>query len=303
MAQIKRGGKGVRRATKAKSRANTARRAKAKTSGFLDGTMALLPFTDEQLHRIFLAMILGAAVALAWFVASLAGVPAMAKAQVAEVASDAGFKVRHVRVSGAERMDQSRVFDAIWKERQDATPMPLVNLEDIRERLLALAWVKDARVSVQLPRTIAIDIVEREPHAVLKKPDRLTLIDAEGVELETISKQRAKDMLTISGAGASRVIGGLDRLLNAAPALQPQVTGAQWVGNRRWNLMFKTGQMVALPQGNDEAAKALVNFARLDGQNRLLGGKVATFDMRAPPRIYMRIPGRADEVLNQGAKD
>jgi len=29
--------------------------------------------------------------------------------------------------------------------------------------------------------------------------------------------------------------------------------------------------------------------------NRLLGGKVATFDMRAPERIYMRIPGRAQE--------
>ena len=87
--------------------------------------------------------------------------------------------------------------------------------------------------------------------------------------------------------------------MDAAPALRPQIVAAEWVGNRRWNLTFKTDQVLALPQGKDEAASALISFARLDGQNRLLGGQVETFDMRAPPRIYMRIPGRADQVLGE----
>lgn len=296
MATIKRGSKGVRRAAKANSRASTARKAKAKTSGFLDGAMALLPFTEEQLQRIFLAIILGGAVALAWFVASLAGVPAMAQAQISGLASDAGFEVRHVRVSGVERMDEQRVYERVLSRRD--TPMPAVELEALREELLELPWVADARVSRQLPTTLAVDIVERQPHAALEKADRIMLIDPMGVELEPISRDKAKEMLVISGPGASRQVPELDHLLEAAPALKPQVTGAEWVGNRRWNLTFKTDQILALPQGEDEAASALINFARLDGQNRLLGGKVATFDMRAPPRIYMRIPGRADQVLN-----
>ncbi len=295
MAQIKRGGKGVRRAAKASSRAKTARRAKAKTTGVFDSAMALLPFTDEQLHRIFLAIIIGGAVALAWFIATLAGVPAMARAEVANLASDAGFEVRHVRVSGTERMDDQLVYAEALAQRD--RPMPQVGLDDLRAELLDLPWVKDARVSVQLPQTLAIDIVEREPHAVLEKPDRLMLIDASGVELEPISRESAKEMLLISGPGANRQVVALDRLLAAAPALGPQVVGAEWVGNRRWNIEFKTEQILALPEGEDEAATALVKFARLDGQNRLIGGKVATFDMRAPPRIYMRVPGRADEVL------
>ena len=298
MATIKRGGKGVRRAARANSRATTARKAKAKTSGFLDGAMALLPFTDEQLHRIFLAVILGGAVALAWFIASLAGVPAMAQAQIAGLASDAGFEVRHVRVTGVERMNAQRVYEKVLSQRD--MPMPQVELEGLREDLLQLAWVEDARVSRQLPETLAIDIVEREPHAVLQKPDRLMLIDATGAELEPVSRASAKDMLVISGPGANRQVPDLDELLEAAPALRPQVREAEWIGNRRWNLTFRTGQKLALPQGEDAAASALINFARLDGQNRLLGGKVATFDMRAPPRIYMRIPGRADQVLGEG---
>lgn len=296
MTTIRRSAKGVRRVARANDRANKARKARGTTSRIIDWLMGLLPFTEEQLHRIFLVLIIAAAVALAWFIATLAGVPSMAQAQLAHLASNAGFEVRHVRVSGVERMNQDRVYERVLGERD--RPMPQVDIETIRSDLLQLPWVKDARVSRQLPGTLAIDIVERQPHAVLQKADRLVLVDVAGNELEPVSRNAIGERLLISGPGAARQVGSLDRLLEAAPALRPQVGGAEWVGNRRWNLTFRTGQVLALPQGDDEAAAALVSFARLDGQNRLLGGEVSTFDMRAPPRIYMRIPGRADQVLN-----
>jgi cell division protein FtsQ len=298
---INRKGKGVRRSAAAQSRAATARKARAKTSGAVGGALALLPFTEEQLRKVFLAIILGGAVALAWFVASLAGVPALAQAQVAAVASDAGFEVRRVHVTGVERMNELKVYERVLAERD--RPMPLVDLETVRLDLLALSWVADARVSRQLPDTLVVDIVERTPRAALKKPGRLVLIDGEGHELEPISETNAKGMLRVSGPGAGRQVAALDELLDAAPALKAQVTEAEWIGNRRWNLTFKTGQVLALPHGPDASAGALVQFARLDGMNRLLGGKVAAFDMRAPDRIYMRIPGRAQQALDaQAAK-
>lgn len=295
MATVKRKAKGVRRSAAAKGRANTARKAKARTSSFLDGAMAILPFTEEQLQRIFLAIILGGAVALAWFVASLAGVPAMAQQQIASFASDAGFEVRRVKVSGVDRMNELKVYERVLGERD--RPMPLVDLDNLRGELLELSWVKDARVSRQLPDTLVVDIVERTPHAALKKPGRLVLIDPTGAELEPITAANAKGMLVISGPGARRQVEALSTLLDAAPALKSRVTEAEWIGNRRWNLTFNTDQVLALPQGEKLAATALVSFARLDGQNRLLGGKVATFDMRAPERIYMRIPGRSAETI------
>lgn len=301
MAKIKRSsGKGVRRAAKSQSRAAGARRAKAKTTGMVDKAMGVLPFSEEQWSTIWLTIIIGGAVGLAFVIANLAGVPAMAQAQVAAMASDAGFEVKHVRVTGTKRMDEQQVYARALA--QSDRPMPQVELEKLRTELKDLPWVKDARVSIQLPATLAIDIVEREPHAVLEKPDRLMLIDAEGAELEPIARDAAKDMLHISGPGAAMQVAPLEQLLAAAPALQPQVDAVEWVGNRRWNITFKTGQVLALPEGGDESASSLVKFARLDGQNRLLGGEVAAFDMRSPPRIYMRVPGRADAVeLEQSA--
>ena len=298
---INRKGKGVRRAAAARNRAATARRARARTGSLMGSALAILPFTEEQLQRVFLAIILGGAVALAWFVASLAGVPAMARQQVAYVAADAGFEVRRVKVTGVERMNELKVYERVLGERD--RPMPLVDLAAVRGDLLKLSWVADARVSHQLPDTLVVDVVERVPHAVLKKPGRMVLIDGGGHELEPISPANAKGMLVVGGPGAARQVEGLSRLLDAAPALKPQVREAEWIGNRRWNLTFATGQVLALPNGEDKAAGALVSFARLDGVNRLIGGKVATFDMRAPERIYMRIPGRAKQALDARSAD
>lgn len=290
---------GVRRAAKAQSRAVTARKAKGSASGFIDWLMGLLPFTEEQWSRIWLAVIIGGAVSIALVIASLAGVPALAQAQVAKIAADAGFEVRHVRVTGTNRMDERLVYARVLSQQSRA--MPEVDVAMLRTELMSLPWVKDARVSIQLPHTLAIDIVERTPHAVLQKPDRLVLIDATGRELEPVSAAKAKGMLQLSGPGAGQQAARLEQLLAAAPALGPQVESAEWVGNRRWNLTFKTGQLLALPEGEIEAATALVKFARLDGQNRLIGGKVLAFDMRSPPRLYMRLPDDAGPTAKVAA--
>ena len=301
MAKIKRSAsKGVRRAAKSQSRAAGARRAKAKTTGALDTVMGVLPFTEEQWSRIFMVLIIGAALLLVGTIASLAGVPALARAELARFASDAGYSVRTVRITGTERLEESQIYALAMAQRD--RPMPQVDIVKLRDEIKELSWVEDARVSIQLPDTLAIDIVERKPHAVLEKADRLVLIDKTGHELAIVSAKNAADMLRVSGPGSAKRMEALDALFETAPAIEAQVKAAEWVGNRRWNLTFDSGQVLALPEGKLRAVKALEDFAKLDGQHRLIGGKVTSFDMRNPPRIYMREPGRAERLeLASGA--
>ncbi|WP_369025769.1 cell division protein FtsQ/DivIB [Qipengyuania sp. RANM35] len=285
MAKVSRKPQGVRRSAAARSRNQKVRAARKHTGGLLDRTMAALPFTDEQWHKFFLTMIVLAGVGVVATIANYAGVPDIAREELAKSASRAGFEVSKVRVSGVDRMNEELVYERVLAEQD--RPMPLVELGEVRQRLLALPWVADARVSRQLPDTLKVDIVERIPHAVLRKPGRLVLIDPEGNELEPISAAAAKGKLLIGGPGAQKQVVELGKLLDAAPALKPQIAEAEWVGNRRWNLTFKTGQLLALPEG-ELGAPALVKFARLDGMHRLIGGKPIAIDMRVPDRAYLR---------------
>ncbi|MDR2857865.1 MAG: FtsQ-type POTRA domain-containing protein [Novosphingobium sp.] len=287
----------ARRTAAQQGAARKVRAARATTGSAFDRIMSWVPFSEEQLHRIFLAAILGGAVVLAGVAAGYAGVPLMAEEQFARIAGQSGFEVRRVNVRGVRHLNELKIYERVLTEHNRA--MPLVDIDALRDELIRLSWVKDARVSRQLPDTLVIDIVERTPHAVLRKPGRLVLIDADGYELEPVSPARTRGMLIVGGPGAGRQVVALSALLGAAPALKPQVREAEWIGNRRWNLTFKSGQVLALPEGDRAASRALMSFARMDGTNRLLGGKVVAFDMRAPDRIYMRIPDRGKE--NQAA--
>ena len=293
---IKRKPQSARKAAAAQGTARKVRSAKAKTGSAVDTAISWLPFNEEQLHRILLAIILCAAAALAWTVASFAGVPTIAGYKMATAAADAGFAVRRVDVRGVKHLNELKVYERVLAERDQA--MPMVDIDALRNELIQLSWVKDARVSRQLPDTLVIDIVERQPHAVLRKAGKLMLIDATGHELEAVTPSQAKGKLILSGAGVGQKVIELSQMLDAAPALKPQVSEAEWVGNRRWNVTFRTGQVLALPEGEKQSAAALMSFARLDGTNRLLGGRVASFDMRAPDRMYLRVPGRAAEAAN-----
>lgn len=295
MAQtIRRGGKAVRKVAAASGTKRKVTAARRQTGSVIDQIMQWMPFSEETLHRILMAVILGGAALLMWGVASMAGVPQLAEAEMALVASKSGFEVKRVEVRGVNRMNELKIYEKVLGQRDQA--MPRLDIASLRDELLQLSWVKDARVSRQLPDTLVVDVIERSPHAVLRRDGKLTLIDETGHPLEAVNPARAKGLLVLSGTGAEARVPDLVHLLDTAPALRPQVAEAEWIGKRRWNLTFKTSQVVALPEGETEAASALLTFARMDGVDRLLGGKVASFDMRNADRIYMRVPGRADEL-------
>lgn len=298
--KVTRNTKGVRRQAKAQGNRTRVRKARSTGQSIIGRGLALLPFTEEQLQKTFTVLILVGVAAFALFIANISGATAVVSDRMAHVASNAGYKVQHIQPRGVEQMNVQTVYERALSQQNLA--MTHVDLHSLRGELLDLPWVHDARISRQLPDTLVIDIIEREPHAVLARPDRLMLIDPTGVELEPISQEAAAEYLRIEGPGAQDQVEELTQLLDAAPALQSQISGAEWVGNRRWNLTFSTDQRLALPEGEERAAAALISFAQADGVHRLIGGQAASFDMRNAPRMYMNIPGRseAEEVSMEG---
>jgi cell division protein FtsQ len=115
------------------------------------------------------------------------------------------------------------------------------------------------------------------------------LIDAKGVMLEPVRPDAVPALPLVIGPGADRQEASYQALLAAAPALRPRIRAATWIGNRRWDLTFDSGEVLALPE--EDAARALVRFAELDGTRPLLGRGWLRFDMRDPAKLVARKPG------------
>ena len=213
---------------------------------------------------------------------------------------EAGFKVAGYQIVGLKNMDRRKVDAVVTDElRRAAEEAPistdepaqaLVDLDRIRDSLLQFGWVKDARVSRRLPDSMVIDLVERTPSAVWQHQGRLSLIDGEGVVLDAVPVDKMPDLPLLIGPGANRQAVPLRRMIDAVPTLKPQLVSASWIGGRRWDLSFATGETVSLPETDRAAGRALQRFAKMDRSVGLLGRDMIRFDLRVPGKMIVRVP-------------
>jgi cell division protein FtsQ len=117
------------------------------------------------------------------------------------------------------------------------------------------------------------------------------------VVLEPVKVDAMPDLPLVIGPAANRQAARLGDLLAAAPELKPIIEGASWVGQRRWDLRFQSGEVLALPEGSEAARKALVKFARMDKSVQLLGRGMVRFDMRIPGKFIVRVSKEPGSVV------
>ena len=256
-----------------------------------------LPVDQARANRIA-GLVFGAFVlAIAIVVLVALDIPAKAERAAGTAVGEAGFKVSGYQITGINRMNRALIDAVVTDELRRAAevagsgkaPQALVDVAQIRRRLLAYGWVKDARVSRRLPDSLAIDIVERTPAALWQNQGRLALIDREGVVLDRVPVDKMPDLPLLIGPGANAQEQQLDRLVTAVPTLKPQLASAAWVGGRRWDLNFQTGETIVLPEGEEAAKAALIKFARHDKESGLLGRDYVRFDLRVPGQMIVRL--------------
>lgn len=292
-AHVRRGGGGRTKARK--SSGNSVSKKIAKT----------LPVDQARANRLAGFAFTGFLLAIGLVVLVALDIPAKAERSAGTALGRAGFVVRGYQIVGLDKMDRRIVDRVVTDELSRAAdqagagkpPQPLVDVSAIRDRLIGFGWVKDARVSRRLPDTLVIDIVERKPAALWQNKDQLTLIDAEGVVLDKVAISKMPDLPLLIGPGANAHSQALGRLMGSVPALQPQLASATWVGRRRWDLSFQSGETVALPEGEQPARAALEKFAKLDRSNGLLGRGVVRFDLRIPGKMIVRLPRAPGETI------
>ncbi|MFQ3596581.1 MAG: FtsQ-type POTRA domain-containing protein, partial [Sphingomonadaceae bacterium] len=76
----------------------------------------------------------------------------------------AGFSVRQVVVEGDMHQPRLPLYREVLSGGTDA--MILLDLPDLRARIEALPWVREAHVRRRWPDTLIVTLVEREPIAI-----------------------------------------------------------------------------------------------------------------------------------------
>lgn len=196
-----------------------------------------------------------------------------------------GFKLENVYLEGRNLTPLYDISKATGVKTDE--PILRICLEDIRTRLEAIPRVKSAEVGRILPNQLHIKIIEREPVAIWQNEGKFYLVDSEGVVMESTELDKYPDLLLVVGEGAPAHTRQVFEMLQSEPELAKNVVAVLRIGERRWNIRFKNGIELKLPEKKE--AEAWHNFAGMERDNHVLSRSIKVVDMRIYDRIFIKL--------------
>jgi cell division protein FtsQ len=201
------------------------------------------------------------------------------------ISARAGLAVNEVFVTGRRETRKEDLLAAIDVQR--GQPILAVDPEAVRQRIVKLPWIREARVERKLPDTLTVVVEERVPMALWQRQGRLVLVSRDGAIVLRQGFERFGHLPVLVGDDAPREAPALLDLLDSEPTLKRRVTAAIRVGERRWNLQIDNGIDIRLPE--TDIAAAWAQLAKLEREQKVLGRDVVTIDLRLPDRLVIRV--------------
>lgn len=205
-------------------------------------------------------------------------------AATGERLAGAGFRLKAVHVQGASPMATADILQAagLYKDQ----PVIGLDLEQVRQRVEAVGWVKQARVVRLLPDTLVVAVVERRQLAVWQHGGRSVVIDETGQVIPEAEPARFAHLPLIVGAGANDFAAQILPEIASRPRLADRLEALVRVDGRRWDLRLKDGSLVQLPAVDEGAA--LIQLEQLDQRSRILELGFERIDLRDPTMVAVR---------------
>ncbi len=165
-----------------------------------------------------------------------------------------------------------------------------ISLQEKKEAIEKLPWVKSVSVERYLPSVLFIKVMEKQPIAIWQNKGKYFPIDEEG-QLILDKKTVVSNVLLVVGEDAPEHTPQLIEILSRYPKIDQKVRSAVRIGNRRWNLILnevEDGIEVYLPEADIDSA--LSRLQSLDEESDILKRDLKVIDLRLPDRLIVQSP-------------
>ena len=191
------------------------------------------------------------------------------------------FLVKNIETIGRERASKAKL-SSILKNYQN-TKLLSLDLENIQLEVEKVPWIKKVIIRRILPNKLSLTIEEFIPRAVWVRGRDRFVLDKNGYLIEKIFDQEYKNYFTVKGAEADLNLMMLIESLENFPEIYNQIDYANFIGRRRWDLHYKTGVKILLPQNKvNDSLSILQSYIK---NNRLIEKGHKKIDLRVDGKI------------------
>jgi cell division protein FtsQ len=209
--------------------------------------------------------------------------------------AQAGFRLKKVHVQGASPMATADIIRAAGVFADQ--PLVGLNLEDVRQKVESVGWVKQVRVVRLLPDTLVLAVEERRQLAVWQHAGKTSVIDDHGQVIPEANPARFASLPLVVGEGADAAAPAILPIVAQRPKLLGLTDALVRVDDRRWDVRLKDGSLIQLPSTNED--QALMQLEQLDQRSHILDLGFDRIDLRNPELVAVR--PRQSEVTGRPA--
>lgn len=215
------------------------------------------------------------------------------------LAASPALRVEHITVRGNHRVSTGEVLAVLEGLRGES--LITADLDHWRQRLMASPWLRDAAFRRQLPTTVEVSVVEREPIGIARVGRRLYLVDREGMVIDEYGSRYAGfdfpllDGLSVS-SGEDRPVIDPERAERAArlledvsrrPGLLERISQID-LADQENAIVLLAGDEARLYLGDEAFSSRLQSYVELAPSLRERVPQIDYVDLRFDERVYVR---------------
>ena len=191
------------------------------------------------------------------------------------------FYINNIEIIGRDRSSK-KILSEVLRPYENKS-LVSINLKNIQSEIEKIAWIKDVIVRKVYPETLSISIEEYSPSAVWKRGSEHYILDEYGFRIEKIKSNEFQNYFQIKGMGADKKLKNLLDKLHNYPDILNQIDHANFVSRRRWDLHYKNGARILLPENNiTESLSLLDSYIK---KNKLIEKGHKKIDLRVEGKI------------------
>lgn len=211
--------------------------------------------------------------------AVIVALPMHVIAKVDEFLLNIGFGIRSIAIYGNNLVSNESIEKVVPVNRS----LFFLSSRDIAEVITYLHGpIKNVLISKEFPDRILIFVDEYQPFARLCAVNQCYIVDSDGVFIPNADQYEVGDLVTIFGINVEEKDFHLIRdILENSGRLRNEIDVFQQVNSRRWDVIFKSGLVLKLPEESP-----LLAWASFIDMKDLVRTKSKVIDMRIPDRIF-----------------
>lgn len=194
----------------------------------------------------------------------------------------AGFAINSIKITG-QTLSQEQDVVSLLDIGKDTSTFTF-DVEAARTRLSWLRAVESATIKKVYPGRLEVSLVERVPVARWRSGGVTYLVDGQGRSIGEDGGSYGELPLVV-GEGAADDALGMIMALDHFPSLKSGLVALSRIGDRRWDMIYKSGLRVQLPELG--VSQALSQLQRYQRDYALLDRDATVIDLRVAGTVAL----------------